>query len=316
MNVTVREFESRDLPRLLELLIAQDDTAEMRTMGPEGRSIEELALEFGELSPYSEMLPLVVSEGGNLTGYAALCVHDEETFIEGPILAENISVAAAQSLMQELVVAAQESGFDHLEAFVDDANTRAQTILNACGFDAFRTTYIYEFEQGFKLSAEPPHAFRIIKDDQVDVSRYRNLYRDTTDDWATRLAWPDEDLEARFDDPAVSLFLAYDGEELVGHLELEHIPEENYAEIAYFGVLPSVRGNDLGRILLLHALHDTFRDKSIEVILARAHDDERPAAITLEKVGFRLSHGVVAYTLDLTGDDNSLESFYSVPADA
>ena len=84
--MTVRPFENRDLPGLLELLKAQDERASQRSMTPESRSVEELALELGELSPYTEMVPLVLEEGGLIAAYAALCNYDGEVFLEGPLL--------------------------------------------------------------------------------------------------------------------------------------------------------------------------------------------------------------------------------------
>ena len=131
------------------------------------------------------------------------------------------------------------------------------------------------------------------------MGRYRDLYRDTSDNWATRLAWLDEDLLERFNDPQVSLTVVYEDGVPIGHLELEKLPDEGYAEIAYFGVLPTARGRKLGRDLLLRGLTEALQDERIELVLARAHDDERAASFALEAVGFRLSHGVVAYTLEL-----------------
>lgn len=303
--MTVRAFQNRDLPGLLELLKTQDGGSEgaaQRSMTPESRSVEELALELGELSPYSEMVPLVLEQAG-IAAYAALCNHEGEVFLEGPLLRPDLPLADAAPLLAEVVQEAEARGYEFLEAFVDEENRRAQELLAGSGFEPFRTTYIYEFRQGVPLAPLSPSTFRFETgrdaEQNLDVGRYRDLYRDTTDDWATRLAWSDEDLAERFGDPNVSLLLAFDGDAPVGHLELERFPDEGYAEVAYFGVLPAARGKKLGRGLLLHALHDAFGDDDTELVLARAHDDERPASFALESVGFRLSHGVVAFTLEL-----------------
>lgn len=297
--MTVRAFQNRDLPGLLELLKAQDDGAAQRSMTPESRSVEELALELGELSPYTEMVALVLEQSG-IAAYAALCNHEGEVFLEGPLLRPNLPVADAAPLLAEAVAEAEARGYEYVEAFVDEENRRAQELLAGGGFEPFRTTYIYEFRRGTALKPSSPSAFRLEENARIDVGRYRDLYRDTSDNWATRLAWSDEDLEERFSDPDVSLLLAYDGDAPVGHLELERLPDEGYAEVAYFGVLPTARGKKLGRDLLLHGLHEALRDDNTEVVLARAHDDERSASFALESVGFRLSHGVVAYTLELS----------------
>lgn len=305
--MTVRAFQNRDLPGLLELLKTQDGDdpgsgAAQRSMTPESRSVEELALELGELSPYSEMVPLVLEQAG-VAAYAALCNHEGEVFLEGPLLRPDLPLADAAPLLAEIVSEAEARGYEYVEAFVDEENRRAQELLSTRGFEPFRTTYIYEFRRETPLTPLGPSSFRFEvgrdAEQNVDVGRYRDLYRDTTDNWATRLAWSDEELAERFGDPNVSLLLAFGGDTPVGHLELERLPDEGYAEVAYFGVLPSARGKKLGRDLLLRGLQEALRDEDTEVVLARAHDDERPASFALESVGFRLSHGVVAFTLEL-----------------
>jgi ribosomal protein S18 acetylase RimI-like enzyme len=297
--MTVRAFANRDLPELLGLLKAQDERATQRSMSPESRSVEELALELGELSPYTELVPLVLEQHGQLVAYVALCNYEGEAFLEGPLLRPELSAADLAPLLEEAVEEAKARGYSFVEAFVDQENVRAQEALAASDFEPFRTTYIYEFKKGTEVAPLSPSRFRFETSKGVDVGVYRDLYRETSDNWATRLAWSDEDIRERFSDPDVSLMLAYQGDEPVGHLELERLPDEGYAEVAYFGVLPAARGQKLGRELLLRALHEALADDDIELVLARAHDDERAASFVLEGVGFRLSHGVVAYTLEL-----------------
>ncbi|ADI15065.1 GNAT family N-acetyltransferase [Truepera radiovictrix] len=297
--MTVRALESRDFPDLLALLKLQDEDAAHRSMTPESRSVEELALELGELSPYSELVPLVLESDAGLTAYVALCRYDGEAFLEGPLMHPEASVEEVKPLVLEATAEAKRRGFAFVEAFVDEENRRAQQVLSEAAFEPFRTTYIYTFTRGTPLAPLAPSPFRFERTKTVDLSSYRDLYRETSDNWATRLAWRDEDLLERFADPNVTLTLAYRGDKLVGHLELERFPDEGYAEVAYFGVLPEARGQKLGRELLLRGLHEAFADEAIEQVLARAQDDERAASFALEGVGFRLSHGVVAFTLEL-----------------
>ncbi len=297
--MTVREFRNRDLPQLLGLLKTQDERASQRSMTPEGRSVEDLALELGELSPYTESVPLVLEQHGQLAAYVALCNYDGEAFLEGPLMRPELSAADVAALLERAVSEARTRGYSFVEAFVDQENVRAQEVLAASAFEPFRTTYIYEFRRGGELTPLSPSRFRF-EQGNVDVSVYRDLYRETSDNWATRLAWRDEDLKERFSDPQVSLTLVYQDDRPVGHLELERLPDEGYAEVAYFGVLPAARGQKLGRKLLLRGLHEALAHPDVEMVLARAHDDERAASVALESVGFLLSHGVVAYTLELS----------------
>ncbi len=294
----IRPFENRDLPGLLELLKTQDERASQRSMTPESRSIEELTLELGELSPYTEMVPLVSEHEGQVAAYVALCNYEGEVFLEGPLLHPELEVDTA-SLLEQVVDEAKLRGYSYLEAFIDEENRRVQDALVRGSFEPFHTTYIYEFRRGTPLKPLSPSQFRFEVGNDVEIGVYRDLYRNTSDNWASRLAWPDEDLQERFSDPQVSLTVVYDEDAPVAHLELERLPDEGYAEIAYFGVLPAARGKKLSRELLLRALHEAVADEAIELVLARAHDDERAASFALEAVGFRLSHGVVSYTLEL-----------------
>ena len=221
--MTVRPFENRDLPGLLALLHTQDERASQRSMTPESRSVEELALELGELSPYTEMVPLVLEQEGFVAAYAALCNYDGEVFLEGPLLHPELRVDT-RPLLGRLIAEAKVRGYSYLEAFIDEENRRVQAALTDATFEPFRTTYIYEFRRGTPLRPVSPSPFRFGVNEPIDVERYRDLYRDTSDNWATRLAWSDEDLLERFHDPQVSLTVVYEDGVPIGHLELETFP--------------------------------------------------------------------------------------------
>lgn len=127
--MTVRALESRDFPDLLALLKLQDEDAAHRSMTPESRSVEELALELGELSPYSELVPLVLESDAGLTAYVALCRYDGEAFLEGPLMHPEASVEEVKPLVLEATAEAKRRGFAFVEAFVDEENRRAQQVL-------------------------------------------------------------------------------------------------------------------------------------------------------------------------------------------
>ncbi len=296
--MVVRTLQSQDIPGLLKLLKLQDEHPEYRTMSPESRTETELELELGDESPYSAVFPSVLDHEGQIVAYASLCNYHGEAFLEGPLI-DPETKAVVTPLLANIVSEARKQGYAFVEAFVDEENRRAQQVLEQAGFDAFRTTYIYELENPHNPPKLKPSPFKVEQVDNVELSVYRDLYRNTSDNWATRLAWSDEELSERFEDPDVLLFLAYKDAKPVGHLELEFLGEEGFAEIAYFGVLPEYRGQGLGCELISQGVKEAFKDDRVHMILARAHDDERAACHTLEQIGFRLSHGVVAFTLEL-----------------
>ncbi|MBS3967672.1 MAG: GNAT family N-acetyltransferase [Truepera sp.] len=294
----VRELNESDLPQLLALLRQLDQHPEYRTIAPESRSLDELRLELFD-NPSYEAKPLVLVRNGVTCAYANLCSHHGEAFLEGPLLAEGVSPHEAEPLLAAIIELAR-SKYHYLDAFVGEANYRAQEALRLVGFEPFRTTYLYELPRQHQLPLTLHPGVRLELATEIELGTYRDLYRDTSDHWATRLAWDDEELLTRFDDPNVQLILAYLGSELVGHLELEFVPEEGLAEVAYFGVLPQARGQGVGRALLTRGLREAFADPAVELVMARAYDDERAACHALERLGFRLSHAVTALTLELT----------------
>ncbi|CAN5672651.1 GNAT family N-acetyltransferase [soil metagenome] len=305
--MNVRSLTDHDLPGLLELLRRQDDEPEHRAMSPEVRSEEELELELSSTDPFNEILPLVMAEGGRVLAYVSLCRYEGETFLEGPLMVPELAPEAVTPLLERVVAEARIRELDFLEAFIEDRNERAQAALALVGFAPFRTTYIYEMARGEEPKvAESPDA-RFEWHGDVDTALYRELYRETNDAWASRLGWNDEELEARFRDPRVQLMIAYQEGKAIGHVELEFL-EDGVAEIAYFGVLPAARGHGLGRALLSHGLQRAFANDEVELVLARAHDDERPACHAIEQVGFRLAHGVIAHTLELDPSPQSGDS--------
>jgi ribosomal protein S18 acetylase RimI-like enzyme len=198
---------------------------------------------------------------------------------------------------------------------------------------AFRTTYLYELERGTQNADEARLAkhleteLRLIRslttspDDnhpsRLDVALYRDLYRDTTEDWHDRLTWSDDDLINHFAQDDIQLLVACQQDKLVGHLELELIPVEaliadsdvadsdatqvvtHEAEIAYFGVLPGARGHSIGKRLVQAGIDLAFENDNVEVVIARAHDDERAACKVLEARGFHLRQSVLGFTWEL-----------------
>jgi ribosomal protein S18 acetylase RimI-like enzyme len=300
--MAVRALESQDFPALLELLRLTDERPQYRAMAPESRSVEDLELELSE-GPFGAVSPWVLEQSGRVNAYVSLCRYQGEAFLEGPLMRPELAPETSLPLLECAVREAKAQGYGFIDAFVDEENRRAQDVLERAHFEPFHTTYIYELSKGANLEPLSPSQFRFDYSGAtgaMDVSLYRDLYRDTSDNWATRLGWSDEELLERFEDPDVTLILAYQAGEIVGHLELERITEENVAEIAYFGVLPAARGQGLGLELVLRGVRAAFASaESVDAVLARAHDDERAACHTLERAGFRLLRGVMAFTHEL-----------------
>lgn len=294
----IRALEPKDYAGLLRLLKLQDEHPEYRTMSPESRSKEGLGLELN--SPTVTIYAWVLDIEGRMAAYLGLCNFEGETFLEGPLIDPGLDAASVQPLLKHIVSEAKKHEFHFLEAFIDEQNIRAQAALEQVGFEPFRTTFIYELKRENAPTVFRPATVQFSQAHDADLERYRELYKNISENWSSRLAWSDEQLLERFHDPEVEIVFAKNEGEYIGYLELEFVTEDGYAEIAYFGLLPEARGKQIGHQLIARAIQDAFAEPDIALIVARAQDDKRSASHTLEKLGFRLSHGVVAFTLELS----------------
>lgn len=88
-----------------------------------------------------------------------------------------------------------------------------------------------------------------------DVDAYRRLFRRVGEDWlwVSRLVMPDTDLTAILQHPEVDVFVVQQAGQDIGLLELD-FREAPSAELAFFGLVPEVAGQGLGRWLMAQAL--------------------------------------------------------------
>jgi ribosomal protein S18 acetylase RimI-like enzyme len=95
--------------------------------------------------------------------------------------------------------------------------------------------------------------------------------------WFDRLPWTDAQAQAYLDDPAISLWLARDGDQIAGYFELKHEPG-GAVEIVYFGLLAQYTGRGLGGALLTAAVERAWAAGAARVWLHTCTFDH-PAAI-------------------------------------
>ncbi|MEM6429055.1 MAG: GNAT family N-acetyltransferase, partial [Deinococcota bacterium] len=316
----IRPLDARDYPALIALLEAADADPSLRTFAPDSRTVDELALELGDDSPEHESLAFVLEQDGHLIAFVNLMSEDGEHVIEGPVMTQDAPADAVADLVKRVLKFAPQRHYEFIDAFIDEENKRAQAVLRQAKMQAFRTTYLYELERNGqavdrkRLTHHPEVKLRLIRSlstdpndshpSRLDVACYRDLYRDTTEDWHDRLTWSDDELIAHFANNSVQLLVAEQHTKLLGHLELEMISlapetEPHEAEIAYFGILPEARGHSIGKRLVQAGIDLAFERDSVHMLVARAHDDERAACKVLESLGFHLRQSVLGFTWEL-----------------
>jgi GNAT superfamily N-acetyltransferase len=89
---------------------------------------------------------------------------------------------------------------------------------------------------------------------------YRHCYRTVgaAFHWRDRWNWTDAEIRAHLAQPAITLYTARRGDELLGWYELRRVSDDDSVEIAYFGLVPAAFGRGLGKYLLTRAVEDAW----------------------------------------------------------
>jgi GNAT superfamily N-acetyltransferase len=106
------------------------------------------------------------------------------------------------------------------------------------------------------LPPAPPAPLRLVALERPALDRYRALFRAVGERWLwfSRLVMADGALAAIIHDPQVAVFAAIDAEGRdAGMLELD-FRRAGECELAYFGLVPDLAGQRLGRWLMAEAL--------------------------------------------------------------
>lgn len=90
---------------------------------------------------------------------------------------------------------------------------------------------------------------------QPSLADFRALFRQVGQDWLwhSRLHMADAKLQAIFDDPQVDLYRLYEGDDVLGLLELD-FREAGQCELSFFGLVPEAIGKGAGRFLVDRAI--------------------------------------------------------------
>ena len=136
--------------------------------------------------------------------------------------------------------------------------------------------------------AEPPAStLQLRRVGEPTADQYRALFRRIGAPWLwfSRLAMPDDQLEAIIRDPRVELFEVAAVEAVVGMLELD-FREPGQCELAFIGLVPELAGKGHGRWLLAEAVRHAWRE-GIERVHVHTCSLDHPAALSAyRRAGF------------------------------
>ena len=133
----------------------------------------------------------------------------------------------------------------------------------------------------------PSSSLRLRRVARPTVDHYRALFRKVGAPWLwfSRLAMPDQELEAIISDPRVELYEVAAVEAVVGMLELD-FREENQCELAFVGLVPELSGQGHGRWLLGLALRLAWRGGVARVHVHTCTLDHPAAMAAYRRAGF------------------------------
>ncbi len=165
------------------------------------------------------------------------------------------------------------------------------TLLNLDGYTdlpagkiAAVVTYLEMKERPAGGMAEPLPLRPVIS---PDLAWYRRLYARIGLDWlwTSRLLMADAELAAILHHPANALFVAEDGSDAIGIVELDRRNPED-VEISFFGLVPGATGQGLGPRMMAAALAEAWQPETRRVWLHTCTLDHPGAVTFYRRCGF------------------------------
>jgi GNAT superfamily N-acetyltransferase len=137
-------------------------------------------------------------------------------------------------------------------------------------------------------AASPDPRLRLERVAMCPASFYRYLYAEVgrSHHWVDRLGWADDQIRAHLAASAVSLWVLFLGGGPAGYFELQRHADGS-TEIAYFGLLPELKGRGLGKHLLTLAVQAAWEGGAERVWLHTCTLDDSAAMPNYRGRGFR-----------------------------
>jgi GNAT superfamily N-acetyltransferase len=154
--------------------------------------------------------------------------------------------------------------------------------------DVTRTYLELRRPEDFAAASRPDPAPRLERVEQCPTSFHRYLYAEVgrAYHWVDRLGWTDAETRTHLDSPTVTLWVLYRAGAPAGYFELKR-HEDASVEIAYFGLLPELTGQGLGKHLLTEAVRQAWAEGAQRVWLHTCTLDHPAALPNYVARGFR-----------------------------
>ncbi|WP_237212818.1 GNAT family N-acetyltransferase [Falsiroseomonas oryziterrae] len=135
-----------------------------------------------------------------------------------------------------------------------------------------------------------PDGSAVVRVSRCSVPFYRYLYDTVGRDWVwwLRRTVPDDEIAGLLARPDVSIHVLYRDGEPAGFYELERRGGDGGVNLSYFGLMPHVIGQGLGRGLLRHAVDTAWVDRPSVVTVNTCTADHPRALPNYIAAGFRV----------------------------
>ena len=151
--------------------------------------------------------------------------------------------------------------------------------MKGCPVTVFYLEINFGEWSGFDMICDPDITFHKI--DQSETILARDLYQSIGREWywADRYDWYLSQWNDRIGKLNVSLWVMYKENEPLGYYELE-LQQNDNVEISYFGLLPGLIGQGLGKYMLMDAFRRSFDDLDASRIWLHTCTLDHPQALS------------------------------------
>jgi len=155
-----------------------------------------------------------------------------------------------------------------------------------------RVTYLEMRSQpDLPLKDAPRTDLTLVHERDIDVQRYRKLYRLVGEPWLwwERLVISDETLADILMGPKTSVHVLRVGTEIAGFAELMRDPSGEI-EIKFFGLAPDYIGAGLGSYMLAQTINMAWSERPSHIVINTCTLDSPAALAFYQRHGFVITH--------------------------
>ncbi len=201
------------------------------------------------------------SSGGELVGFCGYePLPNGRALLDGPVLREEYRGQGwGRRLWQEVADLLRARGIRTVSVVLGEGNNRGLNFLERLGFEREKTDVIVTCERRQKHPVLPPPGVTVeVSGPELDLSQYEDLHAALFN--RRSLGY----LEMLAGAENYRIFVARQGSQLIGHLEMEFM--EEVATVEAYGVLPSYRRSGVGKALLAAALNNAWENEQTKMV--------------------------------------------------